>query len=242
MVHYRRIGKQVEKEWQNNNLEQGGNRNDLRDIEQKEISSLPLSKYMNTISGPRLKNAPSTSKANRHYEGHVIVDTVGHDDPLDPHNWALTARCKNIAILSFLIFAQAWAGGADSMANMEISQAFGVSKLAENLSQAMYLFGIGSGSLFVGPLSETVGRNPTYLLFTFCYMFFVLGSALTSTFVGQIVCRYFVGLFASATLAINGASVGDQFRPVKRAFVFPVIAWANVAGNNSKSARASNIS
>jgi hypothetical protein len=39
-----------------------------------------------------------------------------------------------------------------------------------------------------------------------------------------------VGLFASATLAINGSSVGDQFRPVKRTFVFPIVAWANVAG------------
>jgi hypothetical protein len=65
-------------------------------------------------------------------------------------------------------------------------------------------------------------------------MFFVLGSALTSTFGGQLVCRYFVGLFASATLAINGASVGDQFRPVKRAFVFPVIAWANIAGTKPR--------
>lgn len=114
---------------------------------------------------------------------------------------------------------------------MEISQTFGVSKVAENLSQAMYL--LGSGSLFVRPLSETFGRNPIYLIFSFGYMLFLLGSALISTFGGQIVCRYLVGLFASATLAINCASVGAQFRPVKRAFVFPVIAWASVAGNVS---------
>jgi DHA1 family multidrug resistance protein-like MFS transporter len=44
------------------------------------------------------------------------------------------------------------------------------------------------------------------------------------------VCRFFVGLCCSATLAINGGSVRDQFRPVKRSFVFPVIAWVNVAG------------
>jgi MFS family permease len=61
-------------------------------------------------------------------------------------------------------------------------------------------------------------------------MFFVLGAALAPTFGGRIVCRFFIGLFASPTLSINGASVRDQFRPVKRAFVFPIIAWANVAG------------
>jgi MFS family permease len=157
----------------------------------------------------------------------VVADD---DDPLNPLNWSLISRAKAIAILSLLIFTQAWAGAADSVANSAASQEFGVSKVAENLSTAMYLFGIASGSLFVGPISETVGRNPTYLVATFCYLFFVLGSALSKSFGGFIVCRYLVGLFASATLAINGSSVRDMFRPVKRAFVFPVIAWANVAG------------
>ncbi|OTB16239.1 hypothetical protein K445DRAFT_317220 [Daldinia sp. EC12] len=115
------------------------------------------------------------------------------------------------------------------MANKNASKEFGVSQVAENLSTSMYLFGIGSGAFFAGPLSETVGRNPTYLVSTFCYLFFVLGSALTPTFGGQVVCRFFVGLFSSATLSINGSSVRDQFRPVKRAFAFPIIAWANVA-------------
>ncbi|OTA53273.1 MFS general substrate transporter [Hypoxylon sp. EC38] len=162
-------------------------------------------------------------------ENRIVIRVEGDDDPLDPKNWPLTARCKNIASLSFLIFAQAWAGAAESMANKTASAEFGVSQVAENLSTAMYLFGIGSGALFAGPLSETVGRNPTYLVSTFCYLFFVLGSALTPTFGGQVACRFLIGLFSSATLSINGSSVRDQFRPVKRAFAFPIIAWANVA-------------
>lgn len=156
--------------------------------------------------------------------------TDGDGDPIDPRNWSLLSRAKNIAILSFLIFTQAWTGSADSTANEQASREFGVSKVAENLSTAMYLFGIGSGSLFAGPVSESVGRNPTYLGSTFIYLLFVFGSAYTPTFAGQVTCRYFVGLFSSATLSINGSSVGDQFRPVKRAFVFPLLAWANIAG------------
>ncbi|KAK5790849.1 hypothetical protein VI817_006158 [Penicillium citrinum] len=151
-------------------------------------------------------------------------------DPLDPRNWKLLSRSKNIGILVFLIFTQGWAGSADSPANERASHEFGVSQTAQNLSTAMYLFGIGSGSLFAGPLSESIGRNPTYLVSTFIYLLFVLGSALTPTFAGQVICRYFVGLCSSPTLSINGSSIGDQFRPVKRTFVFPVIAWANIAG------------
>lgn len=165
-------------------------------------------------------------------DARFVIHSAGDDDPLDPRNWPLSSRCKNIAILCFLIFVQAWAGATESMANTAASQEFGVSSVAENLSTAMYLFGVGSGALFVGPLSETVGRNPTYLVSTFCYLFFVLGCALTPTFGGQVACRFFVGLSSSATLAINGSSVRDQFRAVKRAFVFPVLAWANVAGKH----------
>lgn len=163
-------------------------------------------------------------------EDRIWVGITGEEDPLDPRNWPLLSRSKNITTLSFLIFTQAWAGAADTPANTQASRELGVSSVAENLSTAMYLFGIGSGSIFVGPISESVGRNPTYLGATFIYLLFLLGSALTPTFAGQVVCRYFVGLFSSATLATNGSSVGDQFRSVKRTFVFPVIAWANVAG------------
>lgn len=151
-------------------------------------------------------------------------------DPLNPKNWSLRSRTKNIAVLSLLIFVQAWAGGAESMANTKASAQFRVSKLAENLSTSMYLFGIGSGALLAGPLSETVGRNPTYLLSTLFFLFFVLGSAMAPNFAAQVVCRYIVGLASSATLSINGGSVRDQFRPVKRSWVFPLIAWANVTG------------
>ena len=167
-------------------------------------------------------------------DGVIIVRTSGEDDPIDPRNWPLASRAKNIAVVALLIFCQAWAGGAESMANAAASNEFGVSPVAENLSTALYLFGIGSGSLFAGPMSETFGRTATYIVPTFCYLFFVLGTALTPTFGGQLVCRYFVGVFSSATLSINGSTVRDQFRPVKRSFVFPVIAWANVVGKTAR--------
>lgn len=162
--------------------------------------------------------------------GKIYVKTIGDNDPMDPRNWPLLDRSKNIAILALLIFVQAWAGGAESMANSSASAEMGHSQVAESLSIAMYLFGIGVGALLTGPISETVGRNATYLVSTFCYLFFVLGAALAPTFGARLVCRFLMALFASATLTINGSSVKDQFRPVKRAFVFPVIAWANLAG------------
>ena len=227
-IQYRKIGREVERAHEINDQRDGakdGSLNGARST--RQIRGTGSGSQME--KGSREKSESQT-ESNTTSTDRIEVSTSGEDDPFDPRNWSLISRCKNIAILSLLIFVQAWAGAAGSMANSAASKEFHVSKVAENLSTAMYLFGIGTGALFVGPLSETVGRNPTYLTATLFYLLFVLGSALTPTFGGQVVCRFFVGLFASATLAINGSSVRDQFRPVKRSFVFPVIAWANVAG------------
>ncbi|KAF5694936.1 major facilitator family transporter [Fusarium denticulatum] len=164
-----------------------------------------------------------------HSESSFQVQSTCEDDPLNPLNWSRPARAKNILIICFLVFTQCWAGSAISMGNSAASEEFGVSQVAENLATAMFLFGVGTGALFAGPISETVGRNLTYSVATAFYLCFLVGSAMTPTFGGQVVCRFFVGLSASATLTINGASVNDQFRPVKRALVFPIVAWANVA-------------
>jgi DHA1 family multidrug resistance protein-like MFS transporter len=193
--------------------------------------------------GERRKSSPTTErqpkKQNRQASpgkgdrDFIPVRSEGDDDPLNPLNWTILERTKNMFIICFLVFTQAWAGAAESRGNLAASQEFHVSKVAENLATAVYLFGVGTGALFVGPISETVGRNPTYLVGSFCYLCFVLGSALTPTFGGQVICRYLAGLSASATLTINGASVNDQFCPVKRALVFPIIAWVNVAGKQA---------
>lgn len=160
--------------------------------------------------------------------GRFIVECISDDDPINPRNWPLVRRAKALAILCLLVFGQVWAGASDSLANSKASQQYHVSSVADNLTTAMCLFGIGTGCLFVGPLSQSFGRNPVYLTFSFAYLWFVMGTALSNTFGSQIVCRFFVGLSSSATLGINGASVGDMFKPVERTLWFPLLAWVNV--------------
>lgn len=226
-VQHRQIKKQVEHDWRSRTSEphQNENQDSLHKLESgrqhRTSSVVPLT--------PNLTDKDQT--ADHHWDAkgdRILVECKSSEDPLDPRNWPLLHRARTITILSLLVFTQAWAGSADSLANSKASKQYHVSPVAENLSTAMYLFGIGSGCLFVGPLSEAVGRNPVYLAFSFVYLFFVLGAALSETFASQIVCRYFVGLASSATLGINGASVGDMFRPVKRAGWFPLIGWVNV--------------
>ncbi|EGU73808.1 hypothetical protein FOXB_15716 [Fusarium oxysporum f. sp. conglutinans Fo5176] len=206
--------------------------NQVRLDHQKDIESaehVRPSLLKRSFSPPSNTRTSEEGSQQESSESRFQVQSAGEDDPLNPLNWSRSGRAKNVFIICFLVFTQCWAGSAISMGNSMASEEFHVSQVAENLSTAMFLFGVGTGALFAGPISETIGRNPTYLVATALYLCFVLGSAMTPTFGGQVVCRFLVGLSASATLTINGASVNDQFRPVKRALVFPIVAWANVA-------------
>ena len=223
LIQYRRVGRDVEHE-----REASLAKSSAKGAQRRSVTSLPDAQQ-DPETGEKGHAGGELGRRDSHHST-FWVRSESDDDPLNPRNWPLTTRCRNIAVLCFLIFVQGWAGAAESMVNAEAAKEYNVSPQAENLATALYLFGIATGALFAGPVSETVGRNPTYLIPSLVYLLFVLGATLSPNFGGHMVCRYFVGVFASATLSINGASVRDQFRPVKRAFVFPVIAWANVAG------------
>lgn len=217
-LHRRRIVEQVARDVGVHEDANYGSRSESREKRR------PRAHRNNSQRGPASDHPPGEADDER-----FVVRSTGDGDPLDPRNWPLLLRCQNIAVMILLLFGPAWAGGAPALANSAARQEFGVSATAENLATALYLLGIGSGALFLaGPISETVGRTAAYLVPGACYLLFVAGSAMTPTFGGQLACRFLVGLFGSVTLSINGSSVRDQFRPVKRAFVFPVVAWANV--------------
>ncbi|XEV03130.1 hypothetical protein FSHL1_008417 [Fusarium sambucinum] len=203
--------------------------NEMRSEYQLDLSSVEKQKTSLSRKSLPLSSDEPVNRHNSPNDSDFIVQSTGDDDPLDPKNWPVTTRARSIVIICLLVFTQCWSGSADSIGNAMASKELHVSQVAENVSTAVFLFGVGTGALFAGPLSQALGRNPTYLVATAFHLFFVLGSAMTPTFGGQVVCRYFVGLSASATLTINGASVNDQFRPVKKAFVFPIVAWANIA-------------
>jgi DHA1 family multidrug resistance protein-like MFS transporter len=239
IVQYKKIGRDVEREWQGHTSDKQSNSDGNRRKSRVQNSGQSdttlrdsdLEQYAFSQSDEKINSIPENSTE----DGKIIVELAGDNDPLDPHNWSLLKRAKSVTILCMLVFVQAWAGACESLDNAKSRRRHHVSPVVEDLSTAVYLFGIGSGCLFVGPLSQTLGRNPVYLSFSFTYLFLMLGTALSGDYASHVVCRYFAGLASSAALGINGASVGDMFRPVERALWFPVIAWVNVVRESESS-------
>jgi DHA1 family multidrug resistance protein-like MFS transporter len=226
IVQYRRIGKGIAFERRSQLAGQ-----DARGDNDRRGTASPCPQVRGTCSGntdPEQRGSDGADIEKRSQSGKFYVTLDSDNDPLNPRNWPLLQRAKTVSILCMLVFVQAWAGACDSLENAKASKQYHVSPVAQDLTTAMYLFGIGSGCLFVGPLSQDLGRNPVYLAFSFIYLFFLFGNAMSKSFGSQVVCRYFAGMASSAALGINGASVGDMFNSIELTLWFPLMAWFNV--------------
>lgn len=157
----------------------------------------------------------------------IPVHSYGAADPTNPRNWPLGRRVCAFVLVALLSFTQTWAGSADASYNSAAAEVLGVSRTLASLNTAMFSLGIGVGSMFVGPLSETFGRNMLYFVAGLGYLFAVMATALSRDIVGQVVSRLFVGLFTSVTGSVSGSSVHDMFDVRERSIVFPLLALMN---------------
>ncbi|KAA8645317.1 hypothetical protein EYZ11_009345 [Aspergillus tanneri] len=159
-----------------------------------------------------------------------IVGFDGPDDPLNPKNWSLRRKWTTLGIVGSTGLLVGWASAIDSAVIKQGQEEFGVSEVAESLATALYLFAFGLGSLVAAPFSETVGRNPVYLVTLSLLMIFIMASGLAPNFGAQLAFRFIAGLFGCTPLTTFGGSMSDIFNPLDRTYAFPMCCTLSFLG------------
>nr|KAK5438411.1 hypothetical protein LTR18_008933 [Exophiala xenobiotica] len=163
-----------------------------------------------------------------------VVGYQGPDDPLNPHNWSITKRTCTTMLVALIGLIVGVASSIDSAAVQQARQEFGVSEVTESLATALYLVGFGFGAFTAAPVSETVGRNPVYLVTMVLFMIWIMASALAPNIGAQLVFRLLAGYFGSTPLTCAGGSISDMWDATERTAIFPVFAnsafWGPVLG------------
>ncbi|KAF2246952.1 MFS general substrate transporter [Trematosphaeria pertusa] len=154
----------------------------------------------------------------------------GENDPLNPHNRSYPSRIFATALIAGIGFVVGVASSIDSSALRPAAAEFGVSEVTESLATGLYLIGFGVGALFAGPVSETLGRNPVYIVTLTLYMIFIMASGLAPDIGAQLVFRFLAGFFRSTPLTCAGGSISDLWSPMERVSAFPVFANAAFTG------------
>ncbi|KAI5367264.1 putative major facilitator superfamily, MFS transporter superfamily [Septoria linicola] len=164
-------------------------------------------------------------------DGNVfVVGYEGPDDPNDPHNWPFWKRVRCTFLVAAIGCVVGLASAIDSSALPQAAEEFGVSEVVESMATGLFLIGFGLGALFAGPISETVGRNPVYIVTLAIYMIWIMASALAPNIGAQLAFRFLAGLFGSTPLTCAGGSISDLWNPLERVFSFPVFANAAFTG------------
>lgn len=86
---------------------------------------------------------------------------------------------------------------------------------------AVFLIGLGMGSMLTAPLSELFGRIPLYISCLICFMLFDMGAGMAQNIGQRSVCRGLAGLFGSALLVCAAASLVDLWSIIERVYAFP---------------------
>ncbi|KAI1850082.1 hypothetical protein JX266_004461 [Neoarthrinium moseri] len=159
-----------------------------------------------------------------------VVGYEGADDPLDPHNWGFGTRVRCTLIIAAIGCVVGIASAIDSSVVRRVAAEFGVGEVAASLGTGLFLIGFGAGALFAGPISETVGRNPVYIVTLILYMIFIMAAGLAPNFGAWLAFRFIAGVFGSTPLTCAGGSISDLWRPMERVWTFPIFANAAFTG------------
>jgi multidrug resistance protein len=164
-------------------------------------------------------------------EGNVfVVGYEGPNDPMNPKSWSKTKRFAITFSVASIGCVVGLASSIDSSAVREASAEFGVSEVVESMATGLFLIGFGVGALFAGPFSETLGRNPVYIVTLVLYMIFVMAAALSPNIGAQLAFRFIGGCFAATPLVCAGGTISDIWDARERTYAFPIFAVAAFAG------------
>lgn len=102
----------------------------------------------------------------------------------------------------------------------QMTQIFDTTPGMVQLTMSLFLFMVGFGQLFIGPLSDYWGRKKTFYLATSCFSLGSLGCALSSTIEELIFFRLVASLGACGMLVNSFAIVRDLYSSEESAKMF----------------------
>ncbi|KAJ9491700.1 hypothetical protein VN97_g1515 [Penicillium thymicola] len=182
-----------------------------------------------TVPGVKHHNVPETSE-RFDPESLFIVGFDGPNDQLNPKNWSTGRKWSTLGIVGTTGMLVGWASSIDSTVIKQGQEEYGVSEIVESLATALSLIAFGIGSLVAAPFSETVGRNPVYIITLFILMIFTTASGLAPNIGAQLPFRFLAGLFGCTPMTTFGGSMSDIFDPIERTYAFPICCTLSFLG------------
>lgn len=147
-------------------------------------------------------------------EFEVTFDTL--EDPEDAlrlshkHKWLIVILVSMTSVCITSI-SSVW-----SLASGFIMSEFGVSHEVSTLGISLYIWCLGTGGIFLSPISEFHGRKVVYVAGLFIVFAFQFVPAFSPNFGSILFSRAIAGFFASSFMSVASGTFSDLFKKTKR--------------------------
>ncbi|KAI0098590.1 major facilitator superfamily transporter [Hypoxylon sp. NC0597] len=150
-------------------------------------------------------------------EGKTIISWEPNDKE-NPYNWPKWRKDLILVTTMMTVVNSTMGSSLPSMAIPYMMKEWGVtSKMQSVLPISTYLMGYVFGPIVWGPLSEHIGRRNLSVGCFMIFMVWTLACALAPNWPAMLVFRYFVGVCASAPIAVVTGQLADIYSdPVTR--------------------------
>ncbi|PWY76043.1 MFS general substrate transporter [Aspergillus sclerotioniger CBS 115572] len=182
----------------------------LRFPEEQDGFTVPDT-FLSSARTPTVSNADASPAALESARSSPPVTWYGVNDPENPKNWSSRKKAMVYIIICFYTATGQASVSIFTPSQMLLPEIFGVSKTVSSLGLGLFVFGYGSGGLFLSPLSEipAVGRNPPYVVSIVLFTLLSIGAPFVNTVAGITIMRLLQGWMSSAIMNTGGASLAD---------------------------------
>jgi len=136
----------------------------------------------------------------------------GELDPMNPRSMTLARKWVVVLVVSASSLCVTCVSSIYASTYGQTTKEFHISRLIATLGLSCFIFGMGLGPMFLGPLSEFYGRRPIYIVSFSFFLLWLIPSAVAQNLQTMLIGRFLDGLAGSAFLSVAGGTVGDLFK------------------------------
>ena len=132
-------------------------------------------------------------------------------DYVSPFTWSSSRKTFTTWLSCAVTVVTAYTAGSYSPPSQQMSDYWGVSQLVIFLGISTFAFGFGVAPMVLAPFSEINGRKPVFVATGVLFVLCQLCCAVTRSFPGMLLARFFAGVGGSTFSTMVGGVVSDIY-------------------------------
>lgn len=133
-----------------------------------------------------------------------------------PFTWPAYRKNTIVCLSCITTMLVCYAAGSYDAASGQIIAKWGVSQTVSYLGITTFTFGFGVAPMVLAPFSEINGRRPVFIVTGILFFVSQLSCAVTQSFAGLLVARFFVGVGGSTFSSTIGGVISDIYHKEDR--------------------------